>query len=196
METLGNQIMLKLCPKFYCEICDYGTSKKSSFVNHTISLKHQKLSNGNTLASFGNENMLKLCFFKYSCPNCNKEFKNRSGLWKHKHKHKHKCENIKEYTDNTDNTDNNDNNLKETEAKELIQYLMKENSEFKQLIIEQNKQMIELSKNSAGHHNTINNNSNTSFKIDFTFLDFFNSVKIGVLNVQRCKTYKLLKLLQ
>ena len=23
--------------------------------------------------------------------------------------------------------------------------------------------------------------------IDFTFLDFFNSVKIGVLNVQRCK---------
>ena len=184
METLGNQIMPKLCPKFYCESCDYGTSKKSSFDNHSVSLKHQKLSNGNKLSSIGNENMLKLCLFKYSCQNCNKEFKNRSGLWKHKNK----CEFIK------DHTANNDNTIKETEAKELIQYLMKENSEFKQLIIEQNKQMIELSKNSAGHHNTINNNSNTSFNLNFflnetcknamNIMDFVNQLKVGIKDLE------------
>ena len=33
--------MPKLCPKFYCEKCDYGTSKKSSYDNHVSSHKHK-----------------------------------------------------------------------------------------------------------------------------------------------------------
>jgi hypothetical protein len=47
MATFSNKIMPKLCPRFYCEKCDYGTSKKSSFNNHCQSIKH----NGNTLAT-------------------------------------------------------------------------------------------------------------------------------------------------
>jgi hypothetical protein len=37
-----NEIMPKLCHKFFCEKCDYGTSKKSSYDNHLISSKHKK----------------------------------------------------------------------------------------------------------------------------------------------------------
>jgi hypothetical protein len=40
---------------------------------------------------------------------------------------------------------------------QLIEYLMKENSEFKQLMIDQNKCMMELAKNAGNHNNnTIN----------------------------------------
>ena len=28
METLGDKILPKICPKFYCKNCDYGTCKK------------------------------------------------------------------------------------------------------------------------------------------------------------------------
>ena len=179
METLGNNIMLKLCPKFFCSTCDYGTSKKSSFTNHLSSAKHKKTLNGNNLGTFGNENMPKLCFLQYSCDNCNKEFKNRSGLWKHKH-------------NSGCITENKYSATKESEAKELIQYLMQENSEFKQLIVEQSKQMVELAKNSAGHHNTINSNNsfnlnvflNETCKNAMNIMDFVNQLKVGIKDLE------------
>ena len=61
METLGNQIMPKLCAKFYCNYCAYETSKKSSYDNHNLSLKHNKMVNGNKIETTGNEIMPKLC---------------------------------------------------------------------------------------------------------------------------------------
>jgi hypothetical protein len=129
--------------------------------------------------------MPKLCSVTYSCCNCNKEFKNRSGLWKHKQK----CENIKEPATNIIL----DTKIKETDAKELIQYLMKENSEFKQLIIEQNKQMIELSKN-VGNNNNNNNNNNNSFNLSLylnetckdalNIMDFVKQLNVGTKDLE------------
>ena len=42
--------------------------------------------------------------------------------------------------------------------------LVKENSEFKQLMVEQNKQMIKLANNSAGHNIKHTNKLNKVFK--------------------------------
>jgi hypothetical protein len=83
METLGNKNLLKSALKFYCKFCDYGTSKKSSFDEHKSSLKHARQSHGNILETFGNENLPKICSQNLTCENCKKDFKNRSGLWKH-----------------------------------------------------------------------------------------------------------------
>ena len=69
METLGNEIMPKLCSKFYCEKCHYGTSKKSSYDNHKSSLKHLKSIKETEMESNVNENMPKLCSSKYTCEN-------------------------------------------------------------------------------------------------------------------------------
>jgi hypothetical protein len=92
--------------------------------------------------------------YQYTCNDCYKYFKNRSGLWKHKKK----CNII----ENKNDTDEKEEMMND---KELIQYLLKENSEFKQLMIEQNKHMIELAKNSS-HHNNITNN-NQQFNLHF-----------------------------
>ena len=170
METLGNQkVMPNYAFKFHCEKCDYGTSKKSSFVNHNASAKHKNTISGNHLDILGNQIMPKICSLIYPCSFCYKEFKNRSGLWKHKQKCNNNNNNISEST------------IKETEAKELIQYLMKENSEFKQLMIdqnkhmmEQNKNMLELAKNSGNHNSNVNINNttnNNSFNLQFFLND-------------------------
>ena len=84
METLGNENMLKICSNFFCKKCDYRTSKKSSYDIHILSLKHQKSIKETEMETLGNENMPKLCSSKFSCEKWLKEFKNRSGLWKHK----------------------------------------------------------------------------------------------------------------
>ena len=93
---------------------------------------------------------------------------------------------------NNPNTNNNNN------IQQLVDYLMKENTEFKQLMIEQNKQMMELAKN-AGNNNTIsNNNSNNTntnnFNLQFflnetckdamNIMDFVSQLKVGVKDLE------------
>jgi hypothetical protein len=147
METFGNQIMPKLCFKFYCKNCDYGTSKKSSFESHKSSSKHQKTAKVNVLET----NYAKLCQ-NYSCEYCQKEFKNRSGLWKHKKK----CENEPKNNSNKD---------------ELIQYLMKESQELKNLI-------LEIAKKDTYNH-SINNSHNKTFNLQL----FLNETCKDAMNI-------------
>jgi hypothetical protein len=177
----GNQILPKICPKFYCEKCDYGTSKKSSYNDHLLSAKHNK-------STIGNQNLPKFCSelcTEFVCNICNKKYKDKSGLWKHNKK-------CSEHTINEQQTsvssefDNPEN---------LIKYLMKENAEFKQLLIDQNKQMmgqfVELSKNVGNNNNSNNNNSfnlnmylNETCKDALNIMDFVNQLKIGLTELE------------
>ena len=83
METLGNKNQQKSAPKYYCKICDYSTCRKCNFDDHILSAKHKKTMDGNDLETFGSKNQQKSAILNFSCENCNKEFKTRSGLWKH-----------------------------------------------------------------------------------------------------------------
>jgi len=151
METLGNQNQPKSAFKYYCVVCDYGTSKKCNYNTHIISTKHYKNTTMETNWQQNQPNQLNQVKIskeaQYTCNDCCKYFKNRSGLWKHKKK----CN----FIANKNDTDKKEEMMND---KELIQYLLKENSEFKQLMIEQNKHMIELAKKS-GHCDIIDTNS-------------------------------------
>jgi len=173
METLGNQNMQKICTQYYCEVCDYITSRKSSYDAHLLSAKHAKCIKGNALESNGNQNMQKICKLKYACENCNKNFNYRSGLWKHKKK----C--------------NIDYVCDKDETQDLVKYLMKENAEFKQMI-------IDVIKNGTynNSHNTNNNNShNKAFNLNFflnetckdamNIMDFVDSIKLQLSDLER-----------
>jgi hypothetical protein len=123
---------------------------------------------------------------KYQCEKCEKYYKNKSGLWKH-----HKtCLNV-----TTTTTNNNGMLIDINNQQQLVNFLMKENTEFKQFMIEQNKQMVEIVKNSNQTNNLANNtinsnntNSNNSFNINFflnetcknamNIMDFVNQLKI------------------
>jgi hypothetical protein len=172
MESVGDKDMPKLCSSFYCETCDYGTSKKSSYVNHVASAKHKRITNELQMGQKEDKNMPDT-IETFIC-SCGKQYQHRQGLWKHKKK----CS--KELDINYDTI----SDTKETEAKELIQYLMKENSEFKQLMIDQNKQLFELAKNS-GHHNSHinNNNNNTTNNNNFNLNVFLNETCKDAMNI-------------
>jgi hypothetical protein len=71
---------------------------------------------------------------------------------------------------------------------------MKENAEFKQLMIEQNKQMIEMSKNSGHHNNNTTNNNNNNFNLNFylnetcknamNIMDFVSQLNVSITDLE------------
>lgn len=94
METKKTKKKRKIKNKkieYYCECCDYTTSKKTDFNRHLLTKKHQRMKSGVFLMpknenSNGQHN-------SYSC-NCGKYFKSYSGLWKHSKKCKKKDEKV------------------------------------------------------------------------------------------------------
>ena len=188
MVTLGDKNKQKQAFNFYCEICDYGTCRKSNFDSHLSTDKHKMVTKGDKkghkqalISSEMLENKQDNAdeeTREFVCA-CGKEYKHRQGLWRHKKKCPEKPMSITSIQDQT----------------ELVQYLMKENSEFKQLMIEQNKQMIELAKNTAGHHNTNHVNShnktfnlqvflNETCKNAINISDFINQLQVSISDLE------------
>ena len=80
METFGNA---KKDQKFYCQKCDYSTSKNKHWAQHLGTTKHNLETFGNDLCR---DNRTKKGKNRqtYSCRQCGKFYKTRSGLWKHR----------------------------------------------------------------------------------------------------------------
>ena len=171
---------------YECKLCDYNTSNHFDFTKHNNTIKHKNallaIKNGD-LAMFGDflsHNK------KFICCICNKEYKDNSGLWKHKKK----CVEDEEIHSNELEQQKLEH---QNDSVKLIKYLMKENSEFKQMIIEQNKQMIEITKN-AGTHITTTNSHNKSFNLQFflnetckdamNIMDFVDSIKLQLSDLE------------
>jgi hypothetical protein len=179
MTTTDNEFLVEISTIFRCDICDYNTSRKYNLDIHLNSVKHKN----RLLTTKNNESLVEISKI-YKCQNCSKEFNDRAGLWRHKKKCVEK-ENEKEFETNELNEQN--------DSVELIKYLMKENSEFKQMIIEQNKQMIEMSKNNSVTNNNINSH-NKSFNLNFflnetckdamNIMDFVDSLKIQLSDLE------------
>jgi len=177
METFGNIFPAKTAFKYFCNFCDYGTCKKHRYVDHLSTAKHKKHEFGNNLETDGNDFPA-----KFTCNNCSKDFKHRSGLWKHNKVCKIESE-------------NNNNHFEITN--EVIMNILKQNSEFQQILLEQNKTIIELSKNNQITNNTTNNNNshNKSFNLQFflnetckdamNITDFIDSIKLQLCDLEK-----------
>jgi len=192
METLGNENQQKTSKFYRCNICNYNTSRKCNYDEHLLTAKHQKYTNGNGLDTFGNEIQQKMGNFKYTCQTCDKEFKNRSGLWKHKKICKPEVEIYEPTHDNDVDFDINDKD-------QLIIMLIKQNAELikeqgniRQMIVEQQNVVLEIAKN--GTHNTTTNSHNKSFNLQFflnetckdamNIMDFVESIKLQLSDLE------------
>ena len=173
METLGNNNLPKSALKYYCNVCDYGTCKKSSYDSHIASTKHS----GNILGIIGNQNMLQSCNKKYSCEYCSKQFCHRSGLWKHKKV----CQN-----NNADDSCNKE---------DLIIMLIKQNSELIKETCDFKSMMMEVIKNGTHNNNSTNHSHNKSFNLQFflnetckdamNIMDFVDSIKLQLSDLEK-----------
>jgi len=181
LETLGNQKLQKTCNKYFCSTCNYNTSRKSSYDKHIMTSKHVNCVNGNQMEHESCKKLQNSCNTNYVCKNCNKEYFNKSGLWKHNIKCKI----------------NIINNHTENNKDDIIQLLLKQNND---LIKEQTdiKQIIlEIVKNGTNNNsvntNIINSNNKTfnlqvflneTCKDAMNISDFVESVKLQVSDLE------------
>jgi hypothetical protein len=163
--------------KIVCDVCDYKCCKKSDMNKHFNSQKHTRNINGNICNSeFANTEL--------KCINCNKLYKSRVGLWRHK-KTCNIEENIKlsELTLIEKMSNKNDEKIDllindNVDLKNIILELVKSNTELQ-------KQMLDVCKTS-GVNNSYNNNKtfnmqvflNEKCKDAMNLTDFVNSMTL------------------
>jgi hypothetical protein len=149
--------------KYKCESCYYFTNSKGDFNKHVLSAKHKKITNGDI-----ESNKIHSCI-------CGKEFKYRQGLSRHK-------QTCKEPID-TPYISNNTSSILENPI--LILEILKQNQEFKNLILEerrefqniiteQNAKMVELASNIGNNHHNTTNTTNTNSHNKFNLNVFLN----------------------
>jgi hypothetical protein len=169
METISPQNF----PKFFCEKCQMQTNNKKDFSRHLLTAKHCGQSQvNNLLTKKPQKTPDDNC--KFLCPNCNKHYKSRVGLWKHA-----------KICDFTDTTNPVAESIDELYAnKDLIMMLVKQNAE-----------MMEILKN--GTNNTINNTNcnnktfnlqvflNETCKDAMNIMDFIDSIKLQLSDLER-----------
>ena len=173
----SNKILPKFCSKFYCEICHYGTSKKSSYDDHLLSNKHIK-------SMVSNEILPKFCS-EFVCPNCSKKYKDNSGLWRHKKK----CQTLNINDENNENTIQALNNHI---TPELVMSILQQNKEFQNMLIDQNKTIVELSKNNSITNNINSHNKtfnlqvflNETCKDAMNIMEFVDSIKLQLCDLE------------
>ena len=187
METLGTKFGAKTSEIeqlfFICNKCNYKCSKKFNLERHYLSSRHLK----ETMETNMEINMSKNEHDCITCE-CGKSYKNKSGLWKHQKK-------CKKHEENNENSEEIEEKYEEENPMNttMILELLKQNNEFKELIIEQNKKILELVNTNSSITNNITNNNNTTnntkfnlqiflnekCKDAFNITDFINSIDVG-----------------
>ena len=178
--------------KYYCEFCDFKSCNKSNYKKHLFTAKHN-------LVTLGDANLSKA----YSCELCNRQFTSRNGKWSHMKKcKKMQDDETYEFVSSTSSI------TPDMEPIEMVNVILKENSdfkktmfyEFKQMMMEQNKTMLEFaSKQTNQTTNTqINNNTQINkqkFNLNFflnetckdamNITDFVNSLQINFTDLEK-----------
>jgi hypothetical protein len=175
METVGHDIKQKTSNKYCCEICYYITDRKSNLENHLLTAKHKMATNGNS-----SQHKISNGFH---CEKCDKKYKDRTGLWKHKQK----CA-----SNNDIENDINKISPESLDKDQLIIMLLKQNAE---LIKGQQDMFMKVVENGThnNNHNTTNSH-NKSFNLQFflnetckdamNIMDFVDSIKIQLSDLE------------
>jgi hypothetical protein len=160
----------------YCKSCDFKCAKNSDWSRHILTAKHRNADK--ILTNVDTKNAESAPINKMLLCSCGKKYKHRQSLFVHKKK-------CKQNVDSNDNLEPEPNPTLETPANEnLVQYLLKENADFKSLIMELvKKEFISNSinnnnNNTTNNVNSINNNTNT-FNLQF----FLNDTCKGAMNM-------------
>lgn len=165
MPTITTKKLQKVAHEFFCEKCDYGCSKKSSFDKHLLTKKHNT-TNSDKILQHG-----------FTCE-CGKEYKHRTSLYHHKRI----CEKVAK---NVPKSCSEQEEEEEVDMKGLILKVLHENKELVSTISEQQKTIQSMVPKLGSNNNNNNNNKininvylNEHCKNAITLEDMTESIKI------------------
>jgi hypothetical protein len=174
---------------FDCSFCHFKCCKNSDWIRHISTDKHNRRKDGNKMETIEPKKSA-----NYACK-CGKTYSTNSGLWKHAKTCNFEDEKYRATDEKASITTSNEIH----ELKEIMKYLMKENSEMKNMIITQHtctqNMMMDVIK--TGTHNTTNNTTNShnkAFNLNFflnetckdamNIMDFVDSIKLQLSDLE------------
>ena len=166
--------------KFFCTYCDYSSSKQSDFNKHLLTPKHQNRENASKMLVNASE--LATSIQKRFVCKCGKSYNHDSSYYRHKKSCLIDNQSCKDSGKNEANKIVN-NSVKNDK---LIEYLLHENKEIKEIILEIVKNGITNTTVTNSHNTT--NSHNKAFNLNFflndtcknamNITDFVDSIKL------------------
>ena len=189
MDILATNSTLFSSAKYSCNLCDYMTSRYSQYARHLATRKHLNFEIGNRPVQLVLDNSAN----EFMCGMCDKKYKDRSGLWKHNKK----CAPPQKKPLPLSKP----SSLFNKDEPHLMEFLMKENSDFKNVILELvksnsdlQKQMMEVCKKGNTIINS-NNGNNKTFNMQIflneqckdamNIMDFVDTFKLEFSDLER-----------
>lgn len=164
--------------EFYCQSCNYSTSRKYNLLIHMNSLKHKSNNPEEEQEEEENENNENI--LKKTCPFCNQIFNCKSTLYRHKRKQHKKTFYVEEKSD-----------YKPVISPEFIIEIIKQNTEFKELLLQQNEQiviqnekLVEMTSKISCVTTTNNNNNSHCNNKTFNMQVFLNETCKDAMNMK------------
>ena len=177
-----NENIPKISLKYNCSTCCIETNNKKDFNKHLLTSKHIYRTNQGILEQQQEPD-------KFICKLCNKNYKARNSLWYHEKKCKEPI--------------NNPIVLPPDQNPDIVELLINENKEFKNVIMdlvksnsELQKQMLEVCKNGMVSNSTVNShNNNKTFNLQLflneqckdamNIMDFVNTFQLQFSDLER-----------
>ena len=154
---------------FCCKKCHYTTSRKSQWDRHILTLKHLK-DDAELQINAVKSSTLEL---QYKCV-CGMSYKHRQGLWKH-------SKNCLKNEENKNEEIKNEFIIKDDkEMKDLIMEVLHENKELRKIISDIIPKIGNTTNNNNSHNKTFNLQVflNETCKDAMNIMDFIDSIKI------------------
>jgi hypothetical protein len=158
---------------FICKKCDFITSNKKDYARHLLTRKH---TNTDKKLTFTDKQNPKKPLMPFACE-CGNIYKHRQSLFNHKKK----CNNKPDDTEILEISSNEISTVDPPNT--VILELLKQNQEFKELIIEQNKQIVELAGKVGNTINNTTNNTTNNNTNNFNMQFFLNEQCKDALNI-------------
>ena len=182
IRTMTTKNPKKIPPFFCCQLCDYITSYKKDYIKHCETNKH-KINNINKRSTQHS--------LPHICCHCNKVYKERTGLWRHKQK----CTPPDPELERTDaDRERTDAYRERTDADrdrtdQLIEQLIQQNANIAQDNMDIKHMILEIVKKGTNViTNTMNSHNKSSFNLNFflnetcknamNMSDFVNSIQL------------------
>ena len=165
----------KKSKKYHCACCDYYTCDKSNYAKHLQTIRHTQKK-----VSKGFQKVVLSTKKKFSCEFCEKTYKSKSGLWKHKKQ----CKKI------------NDNHV--VKPKKMEDKIILDKDEYIELLEKQNQMIVNNINNvknvkNVNSNNTLNQNIsinvflNEYCKDAMSLEDFINKLQVTIKDIQNTK---------
>jgi len=153
--------------KYSCTICTYNTRKKTDYMKHLATSKHIKSMNDSKTSTNDGEtdNNSSTNIDKHFHCICGKQYKYDTGYYRHKKNCTYIPPDETPETKEKTELEHNETNEPDNKWIEIIQMLIKENQETRNLVLTQHNTLIELVKNQQPTTNNSHNN-NTNYNIN------------------------------